>query len=78
MDIWALGCITYTIIDGLSPFYDETEDLIKENILNNEVSFNGENWVDVTPECKEFIKECLNKDPKQRPSAEDLNDHAFI
>ncbi len=28
-DIWSLGALAYNIIDGMSPFYDETEDKIK-------------------------------------------------
>lgn len=37
VDIWSLGALAYNIIDGMSPFYDETEDKIKKNILNGEV-----------------------------------------
>jgi serum/glucocorticoid-regulated kinase 2 len=37
VDIWSVGALTYNIIEGMSPFFDETEDKIKENILNNEV-----------------------------------------
>jgi len=40
----------------LSPFYGETEDIIKENILKNEVTFVGEAWDDVSDECKDFIR----------------------
>ena len=29
VDIWSLGALAYNIIDGMSPFYDETEDKIK-------------------------------------------------
>jgi len=78
VDIWALGIITFTMIDGLSPFFDSSEELIKENILKNEVNFNGDDWEGVNSECKDFIRLCLNKDPKKRPSAVELNNHAFI
>ena len=37
VDIWSVGALTYNIIEGMSPFFDETEDKIKENILNNDV-----------------------------------------
>lgn len=37
VDIWSLGALVYNIIDGMSPFYDITEDQIKDNILNSEV-----------------------------------------
>ena len=56
VDIWALGAVTYAIIESLSPFYCETEDIIKENILKKEVIFHGEAWDDVSDECKDFIR----------------------
>ena len=78
VDIWSLGVLTYTIIEGMSPFYDETEDKIKENILKSEVSFNSDSWLTVEEDIKDFIRLCLNKNPALRPTADELNEHLFI
>jgi serine/threonine protein kinase len=58
------------MIDGMSPFYDETEDKIKENILNTEVSFTSDVWDLVSDDCKDFIRKCLNRNPENRPTAD--------
>jgi serine/threonine protein kinase len=44
VDIWSLGALAYYIIDGMSPFYGETQDSIKENILKSEVQFTSDAW----------------------------------
>jgi serine/threonine protein kinase len=54
----------------MSPFYDETEDKIKENILNTEVSFTSDVWDLVSDDCKDFIRKCLNRNPEKRPTAD--------
>lgn len=35
VDWWALGCMTYEFLVGITPFYGETCEEIFENIMNN-------------------------------------------
>lgn len=38
-DLWALGCIIYRCLVGITPFKDKTEFLIFENIRKNNLRF---------------------------------------
>ena len=92
MDVWALGILTYYMIEELTPFYGEPEgdlidektknqaklELIKQNIHNKEVEFTSDPWNYVSEDCKNFVRKCLNKDPKLRPTALELNSEPFI
>ena len=37
VDWWALGCMTYEFLVGITPFYGETCEEIFENIMNNSI-----------------------------------------
>lgn len=51
---------------------------IKENILRREPDFKRNGWKVISKEAKEFIKLCLNKNPDQRPSIQELFSHPWI
>ena len=53
---------------GSFPFYTEDE------ICCNEVNLD----FDITPECKDIIRKCLKKCPKERPSLLELFDTPFV
>ncbi len=76
--MWAIGVLAYYIIDNISPFVDTTDEGTKENIIKHNVSFDSDEWHNISSHCKEFIKKCLNKDPHQRPTIDDLLDDPFI
>lgn len=78
VDIWAVGVLTYFIIDEITPFLDETEEGTKDNIIHHHVQFESDAWKHVSEHCKDFIKKCLNKDPTRRPNVEELLEHPFM
>jgi serine/threonine protein kinase len=78
VDIWAIGVLIYYLIDGNSPFEEKSEEKIRNKILRNQVTFETEKWDDVSFCCKKFIKKCLNYNPEDRPTAEDLLSDPFI
>jgi serine/threonine protein kinase len=39
---------------------------------------NKEIWGKVSEECKDFVKQCLRNNPKERPSAAKLLEHEWI
>ncbi len=78
MDIWALGVLAYYLIEGNSPFVEKSEEKIRNKILRNQVTFESEVWDNASFYCKKFIKKCLNNNPEDRPTAEDLLSDPFI
>lgn len=79
-DIWSIGIVAYFILCGNPPFYDSNNNLVDiyNMILNKDPSFSEEIWENISEDGKDFIRQCLNKDPSKRPTAKKLFDHNWF
>lgn len=76
-DVWALGCLVIEMATGLSP-WPELNDVVAAIY---KIGFTGESpeipeWL--SEKGKDFLKNCLRKDPKQRWAVEELLQHPFL
>lgn len=62
VDWWSLGIMTYELIIGITPFYSPNLNEMYRKIKMAKPKFPG--WV--SPECKDFITQLLEKDPADR------------
>ena len=63
-DIWSIGVVTFILLSGTPPFYEEDNFALFEQIKKCRYEFDPEIWDLVSDEAKDFIKKILVADPK--------------
>jgi serum/glucocorticoid-regulated kinase 2 len=74
IDEWALGVLTYEMILGQTPFYDDNKAVMFGKIVSEDPVFPQ----GLDNRIKDFIMCLLTKDPKKRPKFDDLKSHPFF
>lgn len=64
VDVWSIGVISYILLCGYPPFYDENDANLFAQILKGEFEFDSPYWDDISEEAKDFIRSlmCVNVD----------------
>ncbi|XP_031121383.1 calcium-dependent protein kinase 17-like [Ipomoea triloba] len=78
VDIWSVGVMLYILLCGVPPFWAESEHGIFNAILRGHLDFSTEPWPAISPGAKDLVRKMLNSDPKQRLSAAEVLNHAWI
>ncbi|XP_019369593.1 PREDICTED: calcium/calmodulin-dependent protein kinase type 1G isoform X1 [Gavialis gangeticus] len=78
VDCWSIGVITYILLCGYPPFYEETESKLFEKIKEGYFEFESPFWDDISESAKHFISHLLEKDPNKRFNCEDALRHPWI
>uniref|UniRef100_H0X264 Calcium/calmodulin-dependent protein kinase type 1G n=1 Tax=Otolemur garnettii TaxID=30611 RepID=H0X264_OTOGA len=78
VDCWSIGVITYILLCGYPPFYEETESKLFEKIKEGYYEFESPFWDDISESAKDFICHLLEKDPNERYTCEKALNHPWI
>ena len=74
VDWWSLGVLTYELLFGRTPFYNQNRTKMFQNILEREPQF----LPTVQPEVRHFIMSLLVKDSSRRASFEQITHDPFF
>ncbi|TFY50301.1 hypothetical protein EVJ58_g11104, partial [Rhodofomes roseus] len=74
VDMWALGCVLYTLLCGFPPFYDESINVLTEKVARGQYTFLSPWWDSIT---KDLITHLLCVDPAQRFTIDEFLAHPW-
>lgn len=78
VDMWALGCVLYTLLCGFPPFYDESIQVLTEKVARGQYTFLSPWWDDISKSAKDLISHLLTVDPDQRYSIKEFLAHPWV
>ncbi|XP_033987796.1 calcium/calmodulin-dependent protein kinase IGb isoform X1 [Trematomus bernacchii] len=78
VDCWSIGVITYILLCGYPPFYEESETRLFSKIIKAQYEFDSPFWDDISESAKDFIRNMMQKTPSLRFSTEMALRHPWI
>uniref|UniRef100_A0A674MV25 Calcium/calmodulin dependent protein kinase I n=1 Tax=Takifugu rubripes TaxID=31033 RepID=A0A674MV25_TAKRU len=78
VDCWSIGVISYILLCGYPPFYDENDAKLFEQILKAEYEFDSPYWDDISDSAKDFICHLMEKEPSKRYTCDQALQHPWI
>ncbi|KAK2598840.1 hypothetical protein N8I77_012225 [Diaporthe amygdali] len=78
VDMWALGCVLYTLLCGFPPFYDESIEVLTEKVAKGQYTFLSPWWDDISSSAKDLITHLLTVDPDKRYTITEFLAHPWI
>lgn len=78
VDMWALGCVLYTLLCGFPPFYDESIEVLTEKVARGHYTFLSPWWDDISSSAKDLITHLLTVDPEKRYTIREFLAHPWI
>ena len=88
-DIWSLGCIVYTLISGMHPYYTKDKNKIPPSndfqliSYSSPLEFADDDILDIFYDKKnrvllDFVQKCWRGNNIYRPIADELLEHKFV
>jgi serine/threonine protein kinase len=78
VDMWALGCVLYTLLCGFPPFYDESIQTLTEKVARGQYTFLSPWWDEISQSAKDLISHLLTVDPDKRYNIHQFLSHPWI
>jgi serine/threonine protein kinase len=78
VDMWAMGCVLYTLLCGFPPFYDESIQVLTEKVARGQYTFLSPWWDDISKPAQDLVSHLLTVDPNKRYTIKEFLAHPWI
>lgn len=78
VDMWALGCVLYTLLCGFPPFYDESIEVLTQKVAKGQYTFLSPWWDPISEEAKDLIGHLLCINPEERYTIDQFMKHPWM
>ncbi|KAF2404730.1 Pkinase-domain-containing protein [Trichodelitschia bisporula] len=78
VDMWAMGCVLYTLLCGFPPFYDESIQTLTEKVARGQYTFLSPWWDDISKSAQDLVSHLLTVDPAKRYGIKEFLNHPWI
>ncbi|KAK3809255.1 MAG: putative calcium/calmodulin-dependent protein kinase [Benniella sp.] len=78
VDMWAMGCVLYTLLCGFPPFYDESIQALTEKVARGQYTFLSPWWDEISASVKDLISHLLCVNPNERYTIDQFLEHPWI
>ncbi|KAI9884002.1 MAG: hypothetical protein M1823_004220 [Watsoniomyces obsoletus] len=78
VDMWAMGCVLYTLLCGFPPFYDESIQVLTEKVARGQYTFLSPWWDDISKQAQDLVSHLLTVDPEKRYTIREFLNHPWI
>jgi hypothetical protein len=78
VDMWAMGCVLYTLLCGFPPFYDESIQVLTEKVARGQYTFLSPWWDDISKPAQDLVSHLLTVDPEKRYTIQEFLRHPWI
>ncbi|CAI7632790.1 unnamed protein product [Penicillium pancosmium] len=78
VDMWAMGCVLYTLLCGFPPFYGESIQVLTKKIACAQFIFLSPWWDHISKSAQDLVSHLLVVDPKKRYNIKEFMEHPWI
>ncbi|ORZ15228.1 kinase-like domain-containing protein [Absidia repens] len=78
VDMWAIGCVLYTMLCGFPPFYDESIRSLTAKVVKGQYTFLSPWWDPISKEAKDLVSHLLCVDPNERYTIDQFFAHPWM